>query len=726
MRPVASLPAVLLCLALAPTSPSSAGESARVPVEGRRALETVKTLAADSFLGRKSGLLSGRASEEWMAKAIARVGLEPLDGTYDHSFEANVTTEGKQPEFVIRGGGEPDRRSAYLEDYVTLVYAGEGAVIAPVVFVGYGIHAPDKEWDDYAGVDVAGKVVMAVRGKPAGSRFDEERYIGYKSSTAADRGAAGFLLVEGDRAVPGTIQERYHRADLPAVWLSRRAADDLLGRGGLGTLEDAKRRARAGPGAVALEGASVKLSIQGKLLRDRMLRNVVGLWRGTGETDEYVVLGAHLDHLGTDAAGNIYNGADDNASGSAMLLEVARAMARTGTRFRRHVLFVWFAGEEQGLLGSWAFVKRPPVPLESIAVMINADMVGQGRPVIARGGGEVYPRDEAWLPEVGDVKTRRFRSAPNSDHYPFQTRGVPAFFVHTAGPHPNYHQPGDDWTNIDPALLGLAGRYVRALAEHVARSERPHCRPRRLAEYLWHDAKVLALRGGRDVPGVDLFVQWFGEDFGALGRAMEATSAQDGDAFAVQGYGLGAALRALEPGSFFGVRGRAALHHRRVARAAGVSFFAPWLGLDPAGPSVDWPRTRGSVLCLQGAPDDLDVSRLEGPLLLGAAGAERFGEALRGRPEPWLVALELRPLVENKPPAWDEVAAELLRARERFGADRVVLCAHDDGDDSLARQAPTLMPGLVDALLRRGMKRADLYPFLGGHAVRFLEQALEE
>jgi hypothetical protein len=313
-----------------------------------------------------------------MARQVEALGLAKPNGfTLFHDFKASVTEEGPGPKFEILGGGHEARLASFLSDYVALIYSGKGEVEADVVFAGYGIHAPTKGRDDYEGLDVKGKIVMAVRGGPLISDLQEERFIGYKSATAADLGAKGFLLVEGDMAVPGTIQEQYHRENLPAIWLSRAVADDLFARAGKGDLASQVKALEEGRRAsFPLDGVRARLAINARLLKDRPLRNVLGIW--PGETDEVVVLGAHLDHVGRDAAGNVYNGADDNASGSAMLLEVARAIVAEGVHHRRGILFVWFAGEEQGLLGSWAFVRSPPVPLEKIAVMLNTDMVGQG------------------------------------------------------------------------------------------------------------------------------------------------------------------------------------------------------------------------------------------------------------------------------------------------------------------------------------------------------------
>jgi hypothetical protein len=552
------------------------------------------------------------------------------------------------------------RKGAFLDDYVSLNYSGQGQVTAEVVFVGYGIHAPQKDHDDYKGLDVEGKIVLAVRGKPEGSLFDEERYIGYKSSTAADRGAAGFLLVEGDRAVPGTIQEKYHRAHLPAAWLSRRAADDLF---------KAAKKPNLAAQVKALKpfplGVKVRLEIHARLLKDQPLRNVVGIWPGT--TDEYVVVGAHLDHLGTDALGNIYNGADDNASGSAMLHEVARAVVAQGRPFKRTLVFCWFAGEEQGLLGSRAFVREPAVALEKIAVMINIDMVGQGKPVVAVGGGGAYPRDAAFLGDfdLEGFRIRRFRAGPNSDHYPFQSKGVPAFAVHTQGPHPNYHRPADDTGNIRPELLELAGRFVKQVSEIAADSEAAHCRPHRLAEYLFHAAPQLR-------------VKWF-DDLAALEGELTLLEAKDAaENVYAPGAKLGPLLRDLRPTVVLGWKGDPRLN--AVASRLGAVLF---LTAEPAL------AQRRPVVVV----GDVAGYGFPGGLCVEAEHAARLD--LKKRKGPWVVLTR------------SADAAEILALRKLYGAGHVAV-----------ESGPEAVPGLLEA----GLKGPEIRRLFGGNFVRLLEQ----
>ena len=200
--------------------------------------------------------LQGGLAEKYVAGKMVDFGLDPADraGAYLEPFTF-PSQHTKAASLLVAGD-----KLVFGDDFVDLNYTGSGTVEAEVVFCGYGIHRPDLGWDDYDGIDVKGKVVMAIRGAPAAmaGTFHDERYIGSKSSTAADRGAAGLILVQGDRASSGTIQARFHRAELPAVWASRAVADRIL-KGKDATLEALKASRDAGePGTSFATGTTVK------------------------------------------------------------------------------------------------------------------------------------------------------------------------------------------------------------------------------------------------------------------------------------------------------------------------------------------------------------------------------------------------------------------------------------------------------------------------------------
>ncbi|MFO0932227.1 MAG: M20/M25/M40 family metallo-hydrolase [Planctomycetota bacterium] len=434
---------------------------------GEAALAHAKALADDAMLGRRSGFEGGRRAETWMVSKISELGLDPMDrgGAYLEPFVFAATAVAPPIELKVEG-----EAVEYGTQFVDLNYTGTGAVEAEVVFVGYGISAPDRGWDDYDGLDVKGKIVLALRGAPAAreSEFGVERQIGAKSSVAADRGAVGFLVAEGEKAVQGTIQSKFHREKLPAVWVAGAVADRVLAKRGR-TLADLKAsRDKGEPGRSFGTGVTVRLEVNGKHYPHVQANNVIGGIRGRDPDlrNEVVLVGAHLDHLGTDATGRVFNGADDNASGSATLLALVETLVRNRWRPARTIVFVWFGAEEQGLEGSRALVADLPFAHKAVVAMLNLDMTGQGKPEVSLGGGEGYPHlydlAASACPAPYAATLAPFRVEGNSDHWPFYERGIPALFAHSAGDHPNYHQVADDAVNLKPECLEAVGRVVGA------------------------------------------------------------------------------------------------------------------------------------------------------------------------------------------------------------------------------------------------------------------------
>jgi hypothetical protein len=472
-----------LTLALLAAAGASLARAARAEgdplagLSGARAKEIAADLASDAMEGRKTGFPGGRRAEERVAALYREAGLSPAgdDGGWFHPFRFG-TSDVAPPIGLSVAGVE----ISYGEGFVDLIHSGDGVAEAEVVFVGYGIHAPDRRWDDYDGVDVEGKVVLALRGLPDAREgdFGEERAIGFKSALAAKRGAAGFLIAEGKGAVKGTIQERYHAKGLPAVWISEAVADRILGARGRTLAGLKKQRDDGDPGRSFGTGTTVRLEVHGRVLEAALGRNVLARIDGSDPAlaREAVLVGAHLDHLGVDARGQVFNGADDNASGSAVLVHLAATLAKSGWRPRRPVLFAGFAAEEQGLEGSRALAKEPLVDGRAVVAMVNLDMAGQGTPRVALAGLESYPGLRALLRDrVGQEAWAGFgrgRAQPNSDHWPFLERGVPSVFAVTEGEHPNYHRPEDDAGNLVPEVLEAAargvGRLVVALGEEPA------------------------------------------------------------------------------------------------------------------------------------------------------------------------------------------------------------------------------------------------------------------
>ncbi len=478
-------------------------------LSGATALEYAKALSDDKMQGRRSGFPSGKWAEDWMIKELGNMGVTPMDpdGLYASAFNFGTSHVSKPIVLEVMA-----KTAEYGPDFVDLLYTGGGKVEAEVVFVGYGICAKDRGLDDYAGVDVKGKIVLALRGAPPAreAEFLAEKFIGAKSSLAADRGAAAFLICEGKAAVPGTIQNQFVRPDLPALWISQALADSILkgppppppvpGEAPAAppppppTLDGLKKELEAGTSSKSFAtGTKVKVEVNAKYYPSVEARNVVGGFRGKDPDlrNEAIVVGAHLDHLGTDAMGRVYNGADDNASGSASLLMLLKTLTENNWAPKRNVVFVWFAGEEQGLAGSRAMAINPIPEVRNIVAMINMDMTGQGKPSVALGGRDGYPalwnRMMTFLPAADRTVLNPFRVEENSDHWPFHERGIPAFFAHTDGEHPNYHQLGDDSAHLKPECLEAAARVVGRLLVGLADIPTPLRTGREAATYVLHE-----------------------------------------------------------------------------------------------------------------------------------------------------------------------------------------------------------------------------------------------
>lgn len=477
----------------------------------------VKALADDALEGRESGEPGCDKASAWIAAEFGRLGLKPMGdgGTFLQNFTiprgmkvlketslSALTADGKETTFRLG------------EEFVPVDVSGPGDVTADVVFAGYGVRAPDQKYDDYAGVDVKGKVVVVLRRAPAheekGSPFASqaalEKHATFqaKAEAAADAGAAALVIVndpassaskdKDDLKAPGGGKA----GRIPVVQVSWRVAGRRLSDALDANLS--KRQAqidqRLSPRSEALAG--MRMRVRCALEADaRKVRNVAGLLVpakeavATGEgapaaaPRETLVVGAHYDHVGrghfgslANAEGKIHNGADDNASGTSAMLEVAGLLCARKDAISRRVLFLAFSGEELGLLGSKRYVEAPLVPLADTVAMLNLDMVGRFDERLYVGGTGTSP---AWPEAVERINKESFKfplkmwpggKAP-SDHDSFYSRDVPVLFFFT-GLHGDYHRPSDDWNTLNYDGHAKVARFAAALALEVAtRQERP-------------------------------------------------------------------------------------------------------------------------------------------------------------------------------------------------------------------------------------------------------------
>jgi len=446
---------------------------------GNIALQHVQYLASDVCKGRYSGFDGADVADKYIVNHFNSIGLErPFGGDgYLHRF-AYGAGQYVMPSGLVIHSADGRADTAKMWQHMNIFkYSGFGKVHGKVVLIGYGVSAPELGWDDYAGVDVNGAIVLAWRGTPEveGKEFGSWGYTGKKSSFAFEKGAVGFIYCETDPPKLATITERYFREDMPSVWVSKTFADTLLRATGK-TKDQWKQLADSTKTSVSLAlDVVADLQVSGKYYPRRKTDNVAGLMMGTDPAlkNEVVVIGAHMDHHGVDAAGNLYPGADDNASGTAAMMELARVFKEKKIETKRSILFIGFAGEEEGLVGSKAFVKSPMLPKGmDVVAMLNMDMVGQGNCSLGVGGISEFPvLGEAMFASWPDssLKPLEFWGLyDGSDHASFRDDGIPSYVIGARGDHPNYHTPGDSAANIKPEVLKSVGDMMYHCAVSLA------------------------------------------------------------------------------------------------------------------------------------------------------------------------------------------------------------------------------------------------------------------
>lgn len=514
-RPATRLLALLpFALAVAPAvapGVAPAGEPPTPPnptfgpeIDADQLVSRIACLSDDEMRGRESGTPGGRLAEAYVASEMERFGLEPL-GTEAGSPFQTVPMPGRPvlPEecFVeVRVAGEEPDRSNPFQGSIPFSTSKTGDVTAEVVFAGYGLTAADGSYDDWKGLDARGKVALVLRHGPREDVRDspwslrgknvEAMSFAAKAKRAAEAGAAALLVVNDHHHTSEQMPTQTQGGELPIplVAVPRATANRILRPTGK-EIVDFERAIEDDlvPRSTAVPGVTVSLRVT---LGDATARNVLFVRRGSDPAlrDEAVLLGAHLDHVGLGwfgspaGPGEIHNGADDNASGTAALLEVAEAIA-AGPPTKRSIVFAGWCGEEKGLVGSDHFCRNPAWDLAKVAVCVNLDMLGhyrdddegKGLLVVGAPTGTGLEEAVARLAKEHSLRaTATWEAWEQSDHFSFYRRKVPCLFLHT-GLHPDYHRPGDDWWKIDgrdeARVAAMTADLLRSLADAAERPE---------------------------------------------------------------------------------------------------------------------------------------------------------------------------------------------------------------------------------------------------------------
>ena len=470
-------------------------------LSSERMLADVTTLSSPAFNGRQTGTADDASSAKWVADRFLASGLSLVSGRlnpdrpmgpgrgYATGFMTTaVTVPHIAPDPLLRVSTASDSLTQQLGiDYLPILDSPSTEVRGPIMFVGYGIVDATQSINDYAGVDTTNAIVLFLRGKPTHykgtiSHADKVRF-------ARQKGALGYLTATGPmlssyearRGVTGEPSAFYglspHSETLPGAWISTTLAEQILAASDhaqSSRLHELQEKLNRSPAAQSVStGRYGSLDWQTRP-EEGVLMNVLAFLPGNDpqKTGEILVIGAHRDHFGRQA-GVLFPGADDNASGTAVLLEVARAMAKVGARGQRTVLFVSFSGEEQGLVGSQLYLERPVAPISSTKAMINIDHagIGNGRLTIGVTGFEKSVALEAGQTAGLTDKLDLFGFFPGGDHVPFKEAGVPTVTVVSGGVHPHFHQPTDTADTINPEILETVARYVLALAWQLANAQ---------------------------------------------------------------------------------------------------------------------------------------------------------------------------------------------------------------------------------------------------------------
>ena len=522
MRTHATLPVLAAALLLAvPFLPAVGGDeelkTLLATIEEEDCKARILELAAPDKVGRYT-LSNGFERAAVVVEAeLEALGLEPVgdeEGSYRRHYPLQCLVAGRETAFSWSGGAELPELE--LErDFLPVPGSGKHAASGEAVFVGYAIDAAKERWSDLARKDVEGRVVFAFTREPRADDPKEKRFEGVESTehssfaakarAVAAAGGVALVLVpdpglepQPDALLSGllpmvqvdapAVESRMRFPDIPVLTTTRAVAGALFGTDldAYHAAIDKKRR----PSPLLAEGATVSLRVDWAS-ESRRAVNLAARLKGSGESGKVLVIGAHLDHVGLDllngqhlARGHVFPGADDNASGSATLLEVAEALVAGGAP-QIDILFLWFSGEELGLLGSRGYCEAPAYPHADTIAMFNMDMVGRGEPKELNIGG-LWSRPE-WA-DLVEAQNKRSKSGlkldlksgrdlyARSDQYSFHQKEVPGLFFFEGNLASNkvYHQPGDVPQDIDAEKMARIARCVTACAYAVAfEGERP-------------------------------------------------------------------------------------------------------------------------------------------------------------------------------------------------------------------------------------------------------------
>ena len=437
------------------------------PIDGKEMMSTVKYLSSERFKGRMSCTVEYEQASRYVATRFKNAGLKPLIGnTMLQEFDDEVNYILDARVYLIDNNNRPIHPMQLGEDFVCRGYSGSGEVRGEVVFVGFGIKT--DEYNDYRSIDVRNKIVAVFKStppwKPQSGSWGDVTPRG-KARIARELGAKAIIFIGEPHITPNTMiygsvacGAKPHLADFPMIHACNRFVDSLFSQLPYKPFEyfEMIKRDKA-PHSIET-GKSVYIKISAEYHEAKKTYNVVGYIEGSDLKlkNEYVILGAHLDHVGYQGDKLYFPGANDNASGVAGLIAIAEAIKKSPTKPRRSIVFVAFSSEESGLKGSKYFVNNMPFPAEQTVAMLNFDCIGQGDS-IAIGGRLSYPK--LWKKtQKLDRKNTKLLShktfgGGGADAQAFHEIGIPTLYFNTSGGYKFLHQTTDKPETLNPIVF---------------------------------------------------------------------------------------------------------------------------------------------------------------------------------------------------------------------------------------------------------------------------------
>ena len=432
--------------------------------------EHIKYLASDELGGRFPGTPESKLAQDYIIRQYKNANIAPLgeDGYLQHFNFVSSVVLGTDNHLKI-----DDVSYEASQDYIPLGFSANGALSAEAVFVGYGFAIDDSvKWNDYSNINAEGKWVVILRGGPEDdnphSMYNSHLPLRKKVLIAKDNNAVGVLLVNQDSNDNDLLKLRYDNsfsgAGIPVLHISQNAANNLFknSKQDFKTAKD-KLKSNHSPNSFDLPEVTIAATVELKKTTSNAA-NIVAFIPGNDPKlkNEYVVIGGHYDHLGMGGPGSgsrvpdtlaIHNGADDNASGTAGVMEIGEKLAAISADLRRSVVLINFDAEERGLLGSKYYINNPTLKSENIVAMLNLDMVGHlTDSMLTIGGTGTSPIFEELLNDLNGKYNTDLKLSPEgygpSDHATFYSNNIPVLFFFT-GTHDDYHKPSDDFQIIN-------------------------------------------------------------------------------------------------------------------------------------------------------------------------------------------------------------------------------------------------------------------------------------